>query len=97
MHFAITIIFVLSAFIFSHYNIADAFSSGAPSTACDTLQPIHGSNSPVECLTGCPFSIGITEIGGEAVAGTAESLLYRCGQTHTSNKVDLVAKYDMTY
>ena len=74
-YFAVLVLIILLI------ETSNAFSSGAPSDTCSTMQPSHGANVPSDCGPNCPFNIVVTNIGGQPVQGIVD---YRCGQVHTS-------------
>ena len=54
-----------------------AFPSGAPTSACKTLEPDH--TSPTTCGRNCPFKLSLIAIDNRTVPNPTT---YRCGAVH---------------
>ena len=65
------------------FQKADAFTAGAPISACATLTQQHpGVFNTMQCVD-CPYNVTLVAIDGEVTNGTQ----YRCGSQHTRESI----------
>ena len=80
-------IFIL-AFVAAGWQVAESFSGGASSQACDDLMPSATSHAPQSQTTSVPYSIDLSPLN-DAASG---QMAYTPGQTYTCKSLSLRSK-----